>query len=59
MGKISRVFFSIARVAGKIGSTILDVETILSGDPKKIAKRAYNKKIYKTGNKISRKFKWK
>lgn len=57
--KISRLFFSIARVAGKIGSTLLDVETILSRDPKKIAKRMYNKKVYKTGNKISRKFRWK
>lgn len=51
--------YSISRILNKTAGILNDIETIATGNPKKIAKRAINKSknklIYKTANKISRK----
>lgn len=53
--KISSGLYDVARTIGRLASKINDVETFLSGDPKKIVKRAVNKKIAKVSYGISRK----
>jgi hypothetical protein len=54
--KISSLLYSLARGIGKTASTLNDVETVLSGDPKKIVKRVARKATWKASNKITRKF---
>jgi hypothetical protein len=55
MSKLSGMLYNISRLAGKTASTITDVETVLSGNPEKIIKRAGRKTIYKHTNKTARK----
>nr|DAV25121.1 MAG TPA: hypothetical protein [Caudoviricetes sp.] len=52
--KISKVFYDTSRTINKIASTVNDIETILTGNPKKIIKRTKRKTIGKTLNKINR-----
>lgn len=54
--KLSRSLYKIARKIGKAATISNDIETLLSGDPKKIAKRAARKATWKTSNKLTRKF---
>jgi hypothetical protein len=53
------MLYGISRATGKAATRMNDVETILSGNPKKIvkrfAKKAINKTAFKTANKISNK----
>jgi hypothetical protein len=52
--KISKVFYDTSRTINKIASTINDIETVLTGNPKKIIKRAKRKTVGNTLNKINR-----
>lgn len=54
MIKISKTLYRIARKIGKAAVIANDVETLMTLDPKKIAKRAARKAIWKTNNKITR-----
>lgn len=54
MKRLSKVFYDTSRTINKIASTVNDVETLLTGNPKKIVKRAKRKIIGKTLNKINR-----
>ena len=47
--------YKISRWFGKASSTLNDIETLATGDPKKIAKRIARKELYKTSNKVTRK----
>lgn len=57
--KLTGLLYDISRTAGKTATRMNDVNTILSGNPKKIAKRfarkAVNKTLFKTANKVSNK----
>jgi hypothetical protein len=57
--KVTGMLYGISRATGKAATRMNDVETILSGNPKKIvkrfAKKAINKTAFKTANKISNK----
>lgn len=55
MSKISSKLYKLSRMFGKAGSTINDVETLMSGDPEKIVKRAVRKKVNKESHKIAQK----
>lgn len=58
MGILNEVIsslYKISRTAGKTASNLNTVKTVLSGDPKKIAKHIARKEIYKTGNKLTKK----
>lgn len=54
MKKISTKFYNVSRVINRVASVMNDVETIATGNPKKIIKRAKKKAVGKTLNKISR-----
>jgi hypothetical protein len=54
--KLSKHFYKAARKLGKVGSIFNDIETLMTGDPKKIAKRAVRKHSWKASNKATRKF---
>lgn len=54
MRKLSNNLYRLSRISGKASSKIKDVETLISGDPKKITKRAKRKTIGKVMNKITR-----
>lgn len=53
--KLSRALYSLARKIGKASVITNDVETLLTLNPKKIAKRAARKAAWKTSNKMTRK----
>lgn len=53
--KISSKLYKISRLFGKASSTVNDIETIMTGDPKKITKRIVRKKVNKEANKAARK----
>jgi hypothetical protein len=53
--KLSGMLYNIARTVGRTASKVNDVETLLSGNPKKIAKRAGRKVVYKHANKTAEK----
>lgn len=53
--KLSKVLYNITRTTGKYASLANDIETIMTGDPKKIAKRMQRKATYKVTSKIARK----
>jgi hypothetical protein len=61
LGEIVSALYKASRICGKSASTMNTVKTVLSGDPKKIAKHVARKAIYKEGgkltNKIARKIK--
>lgn len=54
MNKVSKVLYTSSRKMNKVASTINDIEILLSGDPKKIMKRAKRKTVGKTLYKINR-----
>lgn len=54
MKKISSNLYNVSRAINKIASTVNDVETIVTGNPKKIMKRAKKKTVGKALNKITR-----
>lgn len=54
MKKISSNLYNISRTINKLASTMNDIETVATGNPKKIMKRAKKKTIGKTLNKITR-----
>ncbi|PTY92975.1 hypothetical protein [Heyndrickxia sporothermodurans] len=53
--KLSNGLYKLARKIGKAATVSNDIETLMSGDPKKIAKRAARKAIWKTNNRVTRK----
>lgn len=57
--KLRTMLYNASRSLSKASSILGDIETIATGDPKKISKRFINKTknkvIYKTTRKISRK----
>lgn len=57
--KLTGLMYDISRAAGKTATRMNDVNTLMSGNPKKIAKhfarKAVNKTVFKTANKISNK----
>lgn len=55
MGKLTSELYKLSRSINKTASTLNDIETLASGNPKKIMKRAKRKTVRKTLNKISRK----
>lgn len=55
MKKPSSVMYGITRKLGKIASTMNDVETVLTFNPKKIVKRFGRKKVSKVFNSKARK----
>jgi len=61
LGEIVSALYKASRICGKSASTMNTVKTVLSGDPKKIAKHIARKAVYKEGhnvtNKIARKIK--
>lgn len=54
MKKLSKMFYDTSRSINKIASTVNDIETLFTGNPKKIIKRAKRKTVGKTLNKINR-----
>lgn len=52
---IINALFKISRTTGKVASTILDVKTLASGDPNKIARRVTRKGVSKIARKINKK----
>lgn len=50
--KLSSVFYNATRRTGKIASKLNDIETLLTFNPKKIAKRAVKKNTRKSANNI-------
>lgn len=52
--RLSSWLYKAARGFGKAASRVGDVETIMTGDPKKIAKRAARKAVNKTVNQAAR-----
>lgn len=54
MGKLTNMLYNTSRNINKIASTVNDIETLLTGNPKKIVKRAKRKTVGKTLNKINR-----
>lgn len=54
MKKLSSYFYDAARRAGKTAGKLNTIETVLTGDPKKIVKRIARKKTYKMTNKVAR-----
>lgn len=52
--KKSTTLYGIARAINKIASFVNDVETVATGDTKKIAKRAKRKVAGKAMNKVNR-----
>lgn len=58
---LANLLYDLARGFGKASSRVRDVETVLTGNPEKIVKRAIRKKIYGKaggiGRKIARKIK--
>lgn len=55
LNEVISSLYKISRTVGKTASNLNTVKTILSGDPKKIAKHIARKEIYKTGNKLTKK----
>lgn len=55
MKKPSSLFYKGARKLGKIGSTLNDVETLLTLNPEKIVKRSMRKRVWKERNKNTKK----
>jgi hypothetical protein len=61
MGKkrLTGLMYNISRTTGRAAAKMRDIDTILSGNPKKIAKRfarkTINKMAFKTANKVSNK----
>lgn len=55
MSKLTNNLYTCSRKLGKLASAINDLETLASGDPKKIIKRAKKKKAGKVLNKVNRK----
>lgn len=49
------ILYKISRSSGKAASNINTIRTILSGDPKKIAKHIARKSIYRSGSKLTKK----
>ena len=47
--------YKISRITGKAASKMNTARTIMSGDPKKIAKHVARKQVYKTGNRLTKK----
>lgn len=54
MSKLAKNLYACSRKLGKLASAINDLETLASGNPKKIIKRAKRKKVGKTLNKINK-----
>lgn len=52
---LSKYFYNSTRKTGKIASVLYDIETLLTLNPKKIAKRFVRKKIWKLSMKTTRK----
>lgn len=56
---LKNTLYKMSRMFGKAASTVNDVETVMTGNPEKIAKRFARKLVgktaYKTANKINRK----
>lgn len=55
MRRWSSFFYEIARKAGKTASFFNDLETLASGNPKRIVKRMARKAVWKTHNKSAKK----
>lgn len=55
MGKLSSLLYKLSRSIGKTSGILNDVETLLTGDPKKISKRLVRKSVNKTAYKITKK----
>ncbi|MCY7866022.1 hypothetical protein [Bacillus atrophaeus] len=53
--KLSGKLYKAARKIGKAAVVANDIETLLTLNPKKIAKRAARKATWKTSNKVTRK----
>lgn len=53
--KPSKFLYNITRKTSKLATFFNDIETLLTFDPKKIAKRAARKATYKTSGKIAKK----
>lgn len=53
--KKSSYLYKASRKIGKAASVLNDIETLATGDPEKIAKRAVRKNVYKSANKGARK----
>lgn len=54
MKKISSNLYNISRTINKLASTMNDIETVATGNPKKIMKRAKKKTVGKALNKVTR-----
>lgn len=55
MSKLSSKLYKASRSISKAASVLNDIETLASGDPKKVIRRAKRKKTGKILNKINRK----
>lgn len=53
MKKLSGYLYNVTRKMGKAASTVNTIETIASGDPKKIAKRLVRYNVNKSGHKAT------
>jgi hypothetical protein len=51
--KASSVLYGLARELGKTASTVNDIETVLSGDLKKITKHFVKKSTYREINRVT------
>lgn len=52
--KLSKFFYNVARKAGKASTISNDIETLATGNPKKIAKRFGRKMVGKVSNKVTK-----
>lgn len=55
MSKLTSDLYKLSRKLGKTASIINDIETLASGNPKKILKRSKKKTVGKALNKLNRK----
>lgn len=55
MSKLKTGLYKATRKLGKVASVVNDIETIATGNPKKIFKRIKRKTIGKTINKVNQK----
>jgi hypothetical protein len=52
--KASGILYGLARNIGKAASTVNNIETFLTFDPKKIVNRVARTQVYKGTNKVAR-----
>ena len=55
MSRLTKTLYNTSRAINKVASTVNDIETLASGNPKKIIKRAKRKTVGKMLNKVNKK----